>query len=110
MGRWAQARKKGGGPQAYSLVPPTAEDWEALRIGPGLSGAGTATCLAAGLLYRWRAQNSVSWSTGVDGACDDSQELESVLVIGQVWEVQAAWFDGFSQVSDWSQSQFVTIT
>jgi hypothetical protein len=110
MGRHAQALRRGGGPVQYGLAPPVFEvDWTAVIVASGITAVGGATCEAPGLLIRWRLVGSPNWLGPASIQCDESQEVQTGVVVGQVWEVQASWYNGFNSVSDWSLSVVLTV-
>lgn len=113
MGRWAQARKRGGGgpgvTPAFALTPPVPEtDFNVSVSGFEIDGNGLATCVASALLYRIAEHGTDDWEPAVQGPCDEATTIVLSAPSG-FWDVQAAWSDGVSQVSDWSDTVNVEV-
>lgn len=111
MGRWSQARRRGGSAEqiTFTLPPPVVEeDWDAFDGVPEDGGGnfqftvvGPPPPGADALFARYRLAGSEDPWTVAGPYSDVSQEVLTPIDSDFV-NVQAAWTNGGLQVSDWS--------
>lgn len=101
MGKWATYQKRGGsnffGSVATLNPPPTG--WTAVTGGVGVITVTRFDAIPAGATgANYRA---IDTTTNLVAALSGTL---TGLVSGRVYKVQAAWYNGAQQVSEWSQS------
>ncbi len=106
MGRWAQARKRGGGRAlvGFPLPPPAAEEWDPFSnslqvwVACGVPCPGAAVALQA----ETRLVGVPDFGSPADIPCLDNDSVESCAG-GFTYEVRTRWVGaGDVALSDWS--------
>lgn len=104
MGKWATYQKRGGNSfyGAMATLRPAPVGWSAITGGAGAITVTRFDSLPAGATgNNYRTIDQVTQLAVLHGA------TVTGLVSGRIYKVQAAWFNGTVQVSDWSEPVLV---